>query len=236
MTPLRQTKLVSRASPRTKEMAYFMSSHVDQYSAFMKFAAAQSGDDGVSNASDECKSFCGNKRSVSALLEAAHFVNEDVESIPSKRLRSDGCDEDEPSAYYTRIFAKAHDAKNACISSETAIGVGQEVRNDHLVFHVFYQTQDHLKISEIETDWLYMKARSNHDGERHLVKLKNAPCRTYKRGVVRRSYALDNSMHLKIYHYSCKALEFPTPCRNCKHDKWNSRCLSGNEKIVLSFK
>ena len=236
VTPIRPVKFAARASPRTKEMAVLLSmpSDVDQYSCFMKHTASES-KDVVASVPEDCVSFCGNKRSVSALLKAAQFVNEDVESTSDKKTKCLLCD-DESSTYYTRMFAKAHAAKNACISSDTAIGVGQELRHDRLVFHVFYQKQTYLKVSEIETDWLYLKARSNHDGEKHLVKLKNAQCNTYKRGVVRRSYSLENGMYLKIYHYSCRALDFPQPCRNCANDKWNSRCLSGNENIVLSFK
>lgn len=244
VTPVRQTKFVSRASPRTKEIAALLSmpSDVDQYSFFMKCASAQS----EAQVSHEGARSSERKRSVSTLLEAAQLVNEDVEI--SKKPKLDACDvcdeeppdeeptDEEPSTHYTRMFSKAHDAKNACISSDTAIGVGQERKRDQVFFYVYYALETHFKISEIQTEWLYLKARSNRDGDFHLVKLKNAPCSTYKRGIVRLSYSLDNGMFLKIYHYSCKTLDSSEPCRNCKHDKWNSRCLRGMENIVLSFK
>lgn len=75
VTPLRPTKYASRASPRTKEMALFLSmpSDVDQYSSFMKHAVEQP----HNRVPNECVNSSDSKRSVSTLLEAAQLVNED---------------------------------------------------------------------------------------------------------------------------------------------------------------
>lgn len=131
--------------------------------------------------------------------------------------------------FHTRTFAKSCYAKSACISSKAAFGVSQE--ND--LFMVYYQNKDGLNITNIDTQWLYLKARSNNDNLIHLVKLKDAHYENFKRGIVRRSYFLNNGMFLKIYHYSCKVLENSKKCRNCMNDKSNGRCLLGRQHLVL---
>ena len=130
-------------------------------------------------------------------------------------------------------FDNADSAKTFCIATQNALGVSHTKQDDYVVYSTargppFKIPDKTLKCLSIKPKWMYLKAHYSARNINVLCNVKGSTHTIGKKGRVRESFVLSDSVAVKLIHYTCLALE-QKPCCNCKKRKAHAKCLAGYE-------
>ena len=137
----------------------------------------------------------------------------------------------------SRHFDNSESAKTFCIATQNALGVSQTKQDDYVVYSTalgppFKIPDKTLKCLSIEPKWMYLKAHYPARNINVLCNVKGSTHTIEKKGRVRESFVLSDSVAVKLIHHTCIALD-QKPCCNCKKRKAHAKCLAGYEFYAL---
>lgn len=137
-------------------------------------------------------------------------------------------------------FTTCDEAKTFCKSNKKAIGVSNTKDDDYVVYSTsigppFKIPDKTLKCLKIEPNWMYLKAHYFERNVNMLCNLKKSSHKISKKGRVRESFVLSDSISVKLVHHTCVALG-QEPCANCKKKRAHNKCLAGYEFYALCSK